>query len=158
MTPEEQAKKAEEDYRLQARALFDLNGDRLRFTSQIQADHGKWLLLTVTSTNLAALYLISRPEVPDAIRQDMWCYWPFVIGICLILLAGMATWANWTLGIKLYDKWSDVRSLTNRDYGPKDADGYLAKGIKITFYLPWLLGAPAALCIPWGAYNILHHL
>lgn len=141
------------DYRLLARALWDYTAERLKFTSQINADYGKWLIVTITSTHLAAIYLISQPSVPSEIRENGSSYWPFIIGLCLALVCGLSVWLNWALSAIAYAKWMKVGMLTDRLYWPQETSERLKRWMPISFYLPISIGLASAACIPWGAYR-----
>ncbi|HWA70632.1 MAG TPA: hypothetical protein VG821_12460 [Rhizomicrobium sp.] len=138
-----------------ANAYWHLNGERLKFTSQIQADYGKWLIVTVTSVHLAALYMVSQPGVPEAVRTNPMSYWPFIIGICAILIAGLITWANWTMAASIYMSWMNAWMLVDFKYWPKDAPRWKQIVMPITFWVSLIIGLGSAFCLPWGAYEIL---
>ena len=103
-----------------ARALWEFTGERLRFVSQVQAEYGKWLLVTITGVHLAAVYLVSQPGVPVAVRLNPATYVPPVSGLCLILIAGPGTWANWSLAANLFAGWMDANMLVSYASWPKD--------------------------------------
>src|SRR6185312_1865252 len=102
-----------------ARALWDYTGERLRFVSQIQADYGKWLLVTITTVHLATVYMVSQPTVPVAVRTNPTSYWPSITGVCLVLTAGLATWANWALAANLFAGWMDANMHISYASWPK---------------------------------------
>lgn len=146
------------DYRLIAKAVFDASVERYKFVSTVQADYGKWLLVTITSAHLAAIYLISRPEIPAQIREREDCYWPSIVGLCLILIAGLITWINWSLVVETIGKWTDPNVLINDDYWPKSPTGYRKAALNFTFYAPLFLGLASAICIPVTAEHVTKHL
>lgn len=141
------------DYRLVAKALWDLNAEKLKFTAQVHADYGKWLLVTITTTHLAAIYLLSQPAVPTVIREHQRSYWPFVIGLCLALICGLITWLNWSLSAVAYNNWMQPDMLINSKSWPTTGRR-LKFWLPITFYLPLAIGAISACCIPWGTYEV----
>jgi hypothetical protein len=124
----------DDDYRLMARALWDFTGERLRFSSQINADYGKWLIVTITSTHLAAIYLLSQPSVPEAVRHSGSAYWPFIVGLLLALVCRLATWLNWALAAIAVSRWMKVGMLTDPSYWPKDSSRALRIWTPISFY------------------------
>lgn len=143
-----------EDYRLLARALWDFTAERLKFTTQINADYGKWLIVTITSTHLAAIYLISQPSVPAEVRENGATYWPFIIGLCLALICGLTVWLNWALSAIAYSNWMKVGMLTDPQHWPKEVSKGLKRWMPISFYLPISIGLASAACIPWGAHRV----
>lgn len=138
-----------------AKAAYERNIEKLKFFAQMQASYGKWLIVTITSINLAAIYLISRPEVPQSIRGNPWSYWPFVIGICLMLACGLITWVNWTLGTRYFDRTSDPNMLINLAFWPTNPSPREAFWINVSYYFPIFLGLLSAACIIWGAFQTL---
>jgi hypothetical protein len=83
---------------------------------------------------------------------------PFVVGIVLTLLAGLATWVNWALSAVMYFGWMNPDMLVDKAFWPKTPGKRLSFWLPVTFYLPILLGIPAALCIPWGAYHAMSRM
>jgi hypothetical protein len=138
-----------------AKAYWDHIGDMLKFTTQIQADYGKWLIVTVTSVHLAALYLVTQPGVLESVRTNPWSYWPFIIGICSILIAGLITWANWSISACIYGGWRHPFMLVDPAYWPKNAGSVKKFAMPVTFWGALVIGIFSALCLPWGAYNVL---
>lgn len=142
------------DYRLLARALWDYSNERLKFASQVNADYGKWLIVTITSTHLAAIYLVSQPTVPVEVREDGASYWPFIAGLCLALICGLATWLNWALNAIAYNSWLKVGMLTDPSLWPTESSYRFKLWMKVSFYAPIVIGLASAMCIPWGAHRV----
>jgi hypothetical protein len=144
-------------YNLRAKALWDLNGERLKFVSTIQADYGKWLIVTVTSVHLAGLYLVSQASVPVEIRTNPSSFWPFIIGVCLILIAGLITWANWSMAAGVYSEWMRPSMLDDPKSWPTNVTDYRRWLIPFCFWASLAFGIASAICIPVGAYQIFHN-
>lgn len=145
--------KLTDEYRMLARALWDFTGERLKFTSQIHADYGKWLLVTITSSHLAAIYIVSQPSVPDNVRLSESSYWPFVLGLSLALIAGLVTWINWGIFVGIYTEWMKVGFLVDPGKMPQDVNKRTSWALKLTFLAPIILGLGSAICIPYGLHN-----
>lgn len=136
-----------DDYRVGAAELYRLNVERLKIVQVIQADYGKWLIATLALIHTGALYAIATGELGKGIPG---AYLPSLAGVILTLISGLFTWANFTLGIRLYENWTNPAMLSNVAYWPV-SKGPLRFWIPATMAGALVTGIGAGACIIWEA-------
>jgi len=105
-----------DDYRLQARASFDLLAKRLEFVAKMQAEYGKWVVATLLFLHTSAIAGLLYKSEASSHPRALGC---FAIGAAFAVITGAAAWINFTAAMFIYDKFCDVRMLVNSDRWPK---------------------------------------
>jgi hypothetical protein len=127
------------DYRKVAEEIYRLTVDRMKHAATIQADYGKWLLVTVTSIHLGALYAIfSNPKLTISPL-------PFLVGLLLILASGLCTWINFTISMNDLDTWADPAMIIDSDRWPKHIKHPWR--YQLTMFSALTLGVASVICI-----------
>jgi len=145
MTPEDA------DYRVMAAQEYQTQREAKRFTSQLQADYGRWLITTIAAIHVAGIYLISSlPDLDLAAKRTG--IWVLVAGLVMILMSGLAAWINWGAAAQLCSRRSDVRMLVDREAWPEtDAEAKkMMWRIRAALRCSVILGLISVLCIPFA--------
>ncbi len=77
--------------------------------------------------------------------------WWFVAGIVLALIAGFSAWWNFTFAAEHYNRWADVRMLSDRSYWPKPDHGC---AVEVTKWIAIVAGVLSVSCIVGGAAQV----
>jgi hypothetical protein len=143
----------EADFRLMAAKYYDTLVERAKLSGQLMADYGKWLIATIAAAHVGGIYMIATLS-GDKLEANKPGIWALVIGLVLILFAGLATWWNWNHNAALGLQWANPRMLIDRNAWPVD-NPRLAVWISITYWASLGLGVASAVCIPIAAFLVL---
>ncbi|CAN0510468.1 unnamed protein product, partial [Phaeothamnion confervicola] len=104
-----------DDYQIQARAQFDLQVKQLEYVARMQAEYGKWIVVTLLFLHTSAIAgLLYKSQVSEN-RIPIVC---FALGSVFAVLTGGSAWVNFSASMRIYIKFCDVRMLVNRKYWP----------------------------------------
>lgn len=141
------------------RAVFEAWQARARWSQEVAAGYGRWLLASLVIIHAGALFgmfsfLANHADKPSVISGYALPIWCFIAGLMLAFLAGLTTWVNWGLNSAEYEHQADYNMLITPDKWlnpPK----YLL-WLRITFWAPVAFGVCSALTIPMAAWLILY--
>lgn len=146
----------QQNYRLVASHEYQSQREDYRMAAELMAQYGRWLVATITAVHFGSIYLLS--SLPgDNLEGRQAALWALVTGVILILLCGLAAWANWGAMADLKRNWADARMLVDPKAWPK-AD---AETRWVRWWVQWSLRASLAFgvlsvaCIPLAAYLLV---
>lgn len=118
---------------------------------KMQGEYGKWLVSSLLFLHGAAIGGLLFKWSGGSAPPYLYALWWFVFGIVFALATGFSAWGNFTFAADLYNRWADVRMLTNRDHWPQPSTSC---AIKATMWIAILTGVLSTICIVGGAAHV----
>jgi hypothetical protein len=147
------AKIEDRDWRIIAAAAYQTQREAFHAAARLQGQYGTWLVATGTATQAAAIYVTANlADVPVEARLPAIAV--FLVGLLLMMVAGLVAYLNCNLHMALYARWSNALMLVDGDGWPKP-DPKLSYRINLTYILALEFGIFSVLCLPIGAARLM---